>query len=268
MMQMNTLEGWPYAVGCMIRSAQRLADARGHAETTAAHVSDVLYAMKPVRRLVAATLTPAVVESALLVEKKASVTRAVLSTSLAGVLLGPSTRTTAELLRTFATGHAIAKRIGPTFTEHAQAIATLLDHPDIEPLVMDASPTGARAGVPELTVALSRAQKGKHAEVTTRHVVLGALVVFDTHLKRRKQPGLDTTILQLTELIDRTTSRSEAFVVAPRLFGALAGLLADGTLKTHLTMACLEDDDAVAFAAAALLEGQELLFPAVPPEQA
>lgn len=268
MIQMNTLDDWPYAVRCMITCAQRLADARGHAETTAAHVSHVLYAMKPVRRLVADTLTPAVVESALLVEKKASITRALVSTPLAGVLFGPSTRTTAELLRTFATGHAIAKRIGPTFTEHAQAIAPLLDHPGIEPLLKDSTSTGSRAGVPELSIALSRAQKGKHAEVTTRHVVLGALVVIDTHLKRRELPGLETAIIQLTELIDRTTSRSEAFVVAPRLFGALADVLADGTLETHLTMACLEDDEAVAFATAALHEGQELLFPAEPPEQA
>ncbi|CAN5924892.1 hypothetical protein BH11MYX4_BH11MYX4_61700 [soil metagenome] len=267
MMQMNTLDGWPHAARCIITCAQRLADARGHAETTAAHVSDVLYRMKPVRRLVAATLTPAVVESALLVERKASVTRAHISPPLAAVLFGPSTRTTAELLRTFASGHAVAKRIGPTFAEHAQAIATLLDHPGIEPLVRDATSTGSRAGVPELTVALSRAQKGKHAEVTTRHVVLGALVVFDGHLKVRELPGLETAISRLTELIERTTSRSEGLVIEARLFGALAGLLADGTLETDLTMACLEDDDAVAFAAEALEEGQELLFPAAPPEQ-
>ncbi len=148
MMQMNTLEGWPYAVRCVISCAQGLADARGHAETTAAHVSDVLYAMKPVRRLVAAALTPAVVESALLVEKKASVTRALVSPPLASVLFGPSPRTTADLLRTFATGHAIAKRIGPTFAEHAEAIATILDHPGIAPLVNDPTSTGSRAESP------------------------------------------------------------------------------------------------------------------------
>ena len=63
-------------------------------------------------------------------------------------------------------------------------------------------------------------------------------------------------------------SRFVRTVVASRLFGALAGVLADGTLETHLTMACLEDDDAVAFATAALHQGQELVFPARPPEQA
>jgi hypothetical protein len=99
-------------------------------------------------------------------------------------------------------------------------------------------------------------------------VVLGALVVIDAHLKKREHPGLDTAITQITELLDRTTSRSEGSAVGPRLFGVLAGVLADGTLETHLPMACLEDDDAVAFAIAAINDGQAVLFPDEPPEQA
>ncbi len=99
-------------------------------------------------------------------------------------------------------------------------------------------------------------------------MVLGALVVIDAHLERRALPRLEAAIVQLTELIDRTAARSDKLVIAPRLFGALAEVLADGTLETHLTMTCLEDDDAVAFAATALIEGQERLFPGAAPEQA
>jgi hypothetical protein len=248
---------WPYAVRVLLTLAQRLADERGHANTSPAHLSHALYAMKPVRAIVAAGLTPTAVETALLVEKKATVTKAVLTNHLAQLVSGPTERTTSAFLRSYATGHATAQRSGAVFAAHADAIGAVLEHPDLQPIMSDPTSPPVKEAAAPIALALGRARKARHGELTTRHVVLGTLLIIDKMLRERGLASLESEVAQLSDLLDRTIAKADGIVVSARLFGAVAGVLAevgkDG-FRLQIMKACLEDDDAVAFAGAAARE--------------
>jgi hypothetical protein len=257
----HTLD-WPYAVKKIVGCAQMLADARAHARTSAAHVSHVLYAMQPVRALVGDGLKAATVETALLVESKASATNAALTKELERLLFGPAPaaegRTTTAFLRAFATGHASAQRL-VAYAQHAEAIAAILDHPDAEKLCTDMSSEWTKKSAPHIIVATARAQRQKHAQVTTRHVLLAEMVFTDRRLKKRGLPGLDGEISELTDLLDRTLARAALPIISAGLFGAIASVVADGTLETHLLLRCLDDDESVAFAVKAIQDSRDRL---------
>ncbi|MDB4936725.1 MAG: hypothetical protein JWP87_3697 [Labilithrix sp.] len=265
-MQLLSLD-WPYAVRSLMTFAQRLADARSHATTSPAHVSHALYAMAPVRAIVGDSLKPAVVEAALLMEPKASAIKATLTGPLATLLSGPSARTTPSFLRAYAAGHASAQRVGSVFATHADAIGALLDHPELEPLLSEPSSKAAQKSAPFLSLGFMRGAMAKHGELTTRHVVLGLLAVADKALRDADLPGLEGEIAELMELLDRTTGRGERMVIAPRLFGEVAGALAEGTLESRLAKVCLDGDEAIAFADKAFRDAERRLRAKLKPEE-
>jgi hypothetical protein len=240
---------WPFAVRNVVTFAQQLADARGHAETSPAHVCHVLYAMKPVRAIVGAELTASAVETRLLVERKATVTKALLTSHLERLLFGPTSRTTVAFLEGFSTG---AERVGRVFAEHAAPIAAALDHAGLEATLKTPDPNSALHAY--VILGFIQARKAKHAELTARHIVLASLVAVDEALREKGLDGLEADVARLVELIERTVGKSESPRLSPNVFGTIAGILSQwgqDAPRAQVMEAFVEGDEAIAFAAEA-----------------
>jgi hypothetical protein len=252
--QILDTSAWPFGGTLLLRLAQEAADERRHAVFGAAHVAGVLLEMQPVRSLLgdAAAQAPldAAVSRSLLRTSKHLGRGATLDPRLVQVLVGRVVGT-ADVMRLAAASDAeLAAVLGP-LTDHADAVAALLDADDVRALL--SAPGSAAAGkrCPQLALAFADATKRKHRSLTTRHVVASALRTFDGMLAKRGLPGLGAAVARVEALLEREPRRTDdTLQLAPRLAGAVAGAIADRDtpLLVAVVRQCVAGDDAVAFA--------------------
>ena len=220
-----TLDAWSAGARLVIVLAQLASNARGDAETTAAHLASVLAEMGFARRLLADGMPlpdlDKAIGRALLVARKSSAKQSVLSPELVKLATTDRALTAPALLRALSGGDLRAEVLSAI---HARAdeIGAPLDDPRVgqtmqAPLAAENAP---------LNVGFRLASKLKHADVTTRHVVTGmmnayALTKNEKFLEFAEEAAAIAERLQST--LDRTTPRREGATVvwSPRLVGAI-----------------------------------------------
>ena len=255
-MKVVTLEDWAPTVRVLLELAQQEADTRGHAETTPAHVLQVLLAMPPVRRLLGDAF-PGVekaAERAFLVARRSTGKTAVLDAPLARLVTGAMVeRTTPVFLGACWSSTTLLERVAPTLSVHGEAFAALLDAPRLSEMLRNPVANDAVTACPYLGTAVGAASKRKHAVVTARHVALTFLEAIDKVRTKKGLPGLTDEIAAVEALIGRTAvlrrEGQKTLLYEAKLVGALADALTpgEGSTARRFLDGCLEDDEAIAF---------------------
>ncbi|MBX3227492.1 MAG: hypothetical protein KIT84_14145 [Labilithrix sp.] len=251
-MRILTMEDWPYAVRYLMTAAQNASNANGHAMTSPAHLSAVLYEMPPVRAIVGERISAKAIEASVLVEQRGGAKKALFTKYLEELLTGPAPRSTQSFLERYATGHPTAAKNGLVFAAFAEAIAAVLDTPRLESVIREPASKELFEECPVLAVAFVLASKNGHAFFGHRHVLLAAIHSFDKALRAKGKPALEDELARITELVDRTTPKRAptdmSLYATPRLFGILAQALTDGgdAFGPKLTERCANGDDALA----------------------
>jgi hypothetical protein len=259
------LEAWPFAARVLLQLAQGVADDQRQATVSGAHVASVLLEMSPVREILATTSDverlDAAVERAVLSTGKGYGKTASFAGPLARLLTGEVPRT-ADLLRRATADTAGVAEIQAAVARHADAIAALLDAPQLSELFAAAGSNApehaaVRKRCPHLTNALVEAQRRKHHRVTTRHVIAAYLRTLERMLTRRGLPwnGDATARLELLFQQERQPldGGGPGLWYTPRLVGAAAGALAlpelpADELDLALLRHCFTGDASVTFA--------------------
>jgi hypothetical protein len=255
-MKVLDLADWPFAARMLLQYAQEVADDRLQATVSGAHLARAVLDIQPARQMLgdAAELgqLDAAVERALLLTPKGFGKSAGFEAHLGRVLTSGALGT-ADLLRTATLGVAGLDRVHGAVAEHAEAIAALLDAPQVSALLSAPSSEEARKACPFLLLAFAEAAKRKQRRVTTRHVVAVAVRVLEKARTEQGLPGFGDTAPRLDLLLEREPKRPEGAAVSvstPRLFGAVAAAVAQKELPLALAVvqASLVGDEGVAFA--------------------
>ncbi|HVH44219.1 MAG TPA: hypothetical protein VM925_17830, partial [Labilithrix sp.] len=191
-MKILTLEDWPWAARNLAVQAQLDANACSHAMTTGAHVARVLLAMQPVRRIVASDAAECAaidtaIERATLLVPKSSAKVATFSTLLEKLLSGDGARSTVNFLRTAMLGLPALSAVEAKLAAHAEAIASLLDAPDLAMVLTNPMSESAQRRVPPLALGQILASERGHRDLTTRHLVAAMLKTYDRVLVKAGQ---------------------------------------------------------------------------------
>jgi hypothetical protein len=150
-------------------------------------------------------------------------------------------------------------------TSHADEVAGLLDAPRVKELLMSSRRMALAKECPPLALGLTLATKRKHAEMTTRHVVVAMVDLFERLLTEAGLSGLGDLRDRAQAVLDTAPLRvGRDVVLSARLAGAVAGAVARP--QPHLTGAVVREalagDERVAFAKDALEDARARLLAA------
>jgi hypothetical protein len=262
--QVLELTDWPCGAKLLLRLAQQAADERLQATVSGMHVASVLLDMQPVREMLGDAATRGRLDAALaradMLTAKSYGKSAGLDGPLARALTGPALGT-ADLLRMAIDGTAGLADVHAAVAGHADAIAALLDAPELLELVSAPITAAIANKCPHLALGIAEASKRKHRRVTTRHVILTIVRTGEQVLAEAALLGMGDAAARLERLLEQEPRRAEnvkGCTRAPRLVGAVASAVAtavgqpEGSLDGALVLHCFAGDEAVAFAKDAL----------------